>query len=399
MTTISAITIPRSPRIVTIDFLRGLVMFVMALDHVRDFTHHDAFLFDPLDASKTSVLLYITRWITHFCAPTFVLLTGVSARLSGRQKSQKQLSTFLLTRGLWLVFADLVIISFSWTFTPAPFVMLFTVVATIGTGMIILSFLIYLPDTIILVIGLIIIFFHNLLDNVQIVPGTSLIWSLLHQRGLFTWGNNYHYVNGYPILPWTGVMVVGYCMGNLFQPGYEKAKRKRLLKWIGISAIVLFFVLRYFNIYGNPTDWKPGENTTQTLMIFFNVLKYPPSLLYLLITLGPVLLLLSALDDNHISSTNPLVIIGKVPFFYYVLHLYIIHLIGVIIAMSTGHPFSDMVSNIFITGSEKLKGTYGVSLFWVYIIWLLVVIGLYPFCKWYANYKSRHKDWRWLSYL
>jgi uncharacterized membrane protein len=345
------------------------------------------------------VILYITRWVTHFCAPTFVLLTGVAAALLGRKRTKKQLSIFLLTRGIWLVFADLVIISFAWSFNPAPHLMVFNVVSTIGTGMIILSFLIYLPQTLILVIGLFIIFFHDTLDNIQIGPDSPFILSLLHHRNLFVWGDHYNFRVAYPIIPWAGVIAVGYCLGNLFQPGYEAAKRKKLLRWMGISAIILFFVLRYFNIYGNPTEWKAGENSIQTLMIFFNVAKYPPSLLYLLITLGPVLLFLSAVDDSRISSSNPLVIIGRVPFFFYVIHIYVIHLIGVIIALSMGHPFSDMVTDSFITQKKELAGTYGVSLFWVYIIWLIVVFGLYPLCKWYANYKMKHKDWRWLSYL
>jgi len=395
MTSIS----PRSSRIVTIDFVRGLIMVIMALDHVRDFTHYDAYLYDPLDATKTSVILYVTRWITHFCAPTFVLLTGVAASLLGKQRSKKQLFKFLLTRGLWLLIADLLIVSFSWSFNAPPHFMLFGVVAVIGVSMMILSLLIFLPNTIILIFGLIIVFFHNMLDNIHIANGTSLIWSQLHQQSLFVWGNHYNYVTGYPIIPWVGVVALGYCLGTLFQPEYEAAKRKKILRWIGLSAIILFFVLRYFNIYGNPTDWKHGENITASLMNFFNVLKYPPSLLYLLITLGPVLLLLSVLDSTRIRASNPLVIFGRVPLFYYIIHLYIIHLIATAIALATGHRFSDMVSDTFITGSEKLKGTYGVSLFWVYIIWMLLVIGLYPLCKWYANYKMRHKDWWWLSYL
>jgi uncharacterized membrane protein len=399
MNTFANATLTRSPRLLSIDFLRGLVMFIMALDHVRDFIHRDSFLYNPLDPAKTTVILYITRWITHFCAPTFVLLSGVAAYLYGRQRPKKELSFFLFTRGLWLVFVDLVIVSFSWGFNPPPHYSLFGVVAVIGAAMMVLSVLIYLPKTAILWFGLILIFFHNCLDPLQKTGFNSFGWALLHKMSSFIWGNHYTIQVGYPLIPWTGVLALGYYMGTLFEPGYDPWKRKKILGTAGISAIVLFFILRFFNIYGDPSVYKPGETFTVSLMIFFRVLKYPPSLLYLLITLGPVLILLSRLKDDGISPSNPLVIFGRVPLFYYVVHLYFIHLIGVVVALSSGHPFSDMVADTFIFDNKKLAGTYGLSLFWVYIIWILLVIALYPLCRWYADFKSRHRNWRWLSYF
>jgi uncharacterized membrane protein len=400
MNTIASAPLSRSPRLLSIDFLRGLVMFIMALDHVRDFIHRDSFLYDPLDPEKTSIILYITRWITHFCAPTFVLLSGVAAYLYGRQRPKKELSFFLFTRGLWLVFVDLVIVSFSWGFNPPPHYILFGVVAVIGASMMVLALLIYLPKTVILLFGLILIFFHNSLDPLQHSREfSSFGWSLLHQFGFFLWGNHFTIQIGYPLIPWAGVLALGYCMGTLFEPGYDPWKRKKILGLGGTFAVLLFIFLRFFNIYGDPSVYKPGATVIESLMIFFRVLKYPPSLLYLLITLGPVLLLLSRLKDDGISPSNPLVIFGRVPLFYYVIHLYIIHLIGVLVALSSGHPFSDMVADTFIFNNKKLAGTYGLSLFWVYVIWILLAIALYPLCRWYADFKSRHRNWRWLSYF
>ncbi len=390
-----------SSRIVSIDFLRGLIMVIMALDHVRDYIHFDAFLYNPLYASKTYPLLYITRWITHFCAPTFVLLAGVSAYLLGTRISKKILSRFLLTRGLWLIFADLVIVSTGWSFNSPPHFMSFGVVSTIGMSMIILSLLIYLPYKLILAFGITIIALNNCLDNVHFTEGSfaQFTWSLIHERRIFQWGDGYTFSLSYPFLAWAGVMAAGYCLGAIFKPDYDSLKRKHVLRYTGLLAIVLFFVLRYFNIYGDASHWQSGANTTQTVMIFFNVQKYPPSLLFILATLGPVLLFSSFIIDSNISPSNPLVRIGRVPFFYYVLHIYLIHFIAMIVAVSTGHPWTDMVTNSFIFNAPQLKGTYGLSLLWVYVIWVFVIAIMYPLCKWYNNFKHQHKNWRWLSYL
>lgn len=389
-----------SSRLLSIDFLRGLIMVIMALDHVRDFVHFDAYLYYPLDETKTSGILYITRWITHFCAPTFILLAGTSAYLMGQNKTKKQLSSFLFTRGLWLLLAEMTFISFSWSFNPQ--LGLFGVIAAIGVCMMLLSLLIWLPYVAILLVGLSVIFLHNVLNNMHVASDASdalkLGWAIVHDPGLFKW-EGYSLFVGYSILPWVGVMAAGYSLGALFRKGYDAARRRLVLQYTGIVAILAFLVLRYLNIYGNPTGWKSGADATASVMIFFNVLKYPASLQYLLITLGPVLLLLSVLDKVSLKPSNPLVIIGKVPFFYYVIHLYIIHLVAVVIALSTGHPFGDMVTETFVTDSAKLKGTYGLSLIWVYVTWVLLVLALYPLCKWYAGYKQQHKEKKWLSYL
>jgi uncharacterized membrane protein len=390
--------IPESPRKVSIDLLRGLVMFIMALDHVRDLLHADALNFNPLDETKTTALLYATRWVTNFCAPTFVMLAGASAYLMGTRRTRKALSYFLATRGLWLLFVDLVIMSFGWSFTPHAIV--FSVLATMGVSMMILSLLIYLPEGLLPILGFIIVFGHNILDGVQFAPGSlaQFCWSLVHAPGLVQQGS-FSILIGYPVLPWLGVMLCGYGLGILFRPGYHPPRRRRQLLTIGVGAILLFLVLRYLNVYGNPVPWKPGANPLQTLMIFFNVLKYPPSLLFLLITLGPVLLLLAFIADKPLRPDSPLVYLGRVPFFFYVLHFHIIHIIGIIVGVAMGHPLGYMLTYNFVLDTAQIKGNYGVSLIWVYVIWLALVAALYPLCKWYAGYKQRHQDWPWLSYL
>ncbi len=398
MTTASAIPVPASPRLLSIDFLRGLVMVIMALDHVRDLIHFDALLYNPLDETKTSIGLYLTRWVTHFCAPTFVMLAGASVYLVSTRRSREELRHFLLTRGLWLILVDLTFMSFVFSFT--PHLLFFGVIATIGMGMILLSLLLSLPVRAVFSVGLFIILFHNVTDLVQLQPGTPLQFfrGLLRSTAGAQLGS-VTIIAGYPILPWFGVMAAGYGLGSLFRPGYDAAKRKRLLRYVGAGAILLFLVLRYFNIYGNPTPWKPGATATQSVMIFFNVLKYPPSLLFLLITLGPVLIFLSFLDDARIRPTHPLISIGRVPFFYYVLHMHIIHLIAVLVGVIMGIPLAQMLTHNFVLETAKLQGHFGVSLAWVYAIWLLLVLGLYPLCRRYAIYKQQHQDKRWLSYV
>lgn len=387
-----------SYRIQSIDLLRGLVMVIMTLDHVRDLLHHDAFLYNPLDPSKTTPVLYLTRWITHFCAPTFVMLSGTSAYLVGLRKSKKELSRFLFTRGCWLIFVDFAIMCFAFSFTPK--LLAFSVLTVMGAGMILLSLLVYLPERIIPIIGLILIFFHNTLDGIQFTPGTSaqMCWSLLHAPGAAQFGN-ITFLISYPLVPWVGLVMAGYGLGMLFRPDFDPARRKQLLLAIGLSAIFLFIVLRYINIYGDPLRWQTGATATQTLMSFFNVLKYPPSLLFLLVTLGPVLLLLSWLQTVSISSGNPLVVLGRVPLFYFVVHFQVIHLIAIAVAVGMGHPLGAMLTHNFILDTPKIIDNYGLSLPWIYAIWILLVLGLYPLCKRYAMYKQMHREQWWLSYL
>ena len=281
-------------RIASIDLLRGTVMIIMALDHVRDYFHADAYLYGPLDLDKASVALFFTRWITHFCAPIFMFLAGTSAFLIGQKKTKKELSLFLLKRGLWLIFLELTLIVFGWNFDITFTNIYFIVIWALGVSMIILAGLIYLPNKLILLIGILLVAGHNLLDNIH-VAGNNLPafgWALLHDQNFFNW-NGRNILVGYPILPWIGIMALGYCIGNLYTPGYGARKRKKTLLIIGSSAILLFVLIRLINEYGDPSHWSLQSSVVYTFLSFIKVTKYPPSLLYALMTLGPALLFLA----------------------------------------------------------------------------------------------------------
>ena len=387
-------------RIGSIDLLRGLVMIIMALDHVRDYFHSGAFQFDPLDLEKTDGILFFTRWITHFCAPVFMFLAGTSAFLVGQKKSKKELSLFLLKRGIWLVLLELTVINFGWNFDIAFHNIYFIVIWALGISMILLAGLIHLPKTLILIFGIVLITGHNLLDNFH-VEGNNLKafgWALLHEMNFFSWqGKNI--LVGYPILPWIGVMALGYCFGSLYTSEFSPEKRKRLLLLIGGSAVALFVLIRLVNAYGDPFPWNRQPSTFYTFLSFIKANKYPPSLLYILMTLGPSILFLALAENVNNAASKFVSVYGRVPMFYYVLHIFLLHLM----AMAAAGFFTDHSWNIFILKqplwfTEDLKG-YGFSLGVVYIVWTIVVIALYPLCKWYDRYKMNHKEKWWLSYL
>jgi uncharacterized membrane protein len=383
-----------STRIESIDLLRGIVMIIMALDHVRDYFHADAFLFNPLDLQKTNVALFATRWITHLCAPVFVFLAGTSAFLVGSRKGKSELSSFLLKRGLWLIVLEFTVINFAWFFNINFELMALTVIWALAISMIVLGITIYLPFRIILALGIILVFGHNLLDSIHI---DSVWWSLLHEQSGFQLGHFFVYV-GYPLLPWIGTMFLGYCFGSLYLPSVKPEQRKKLLLQLGIAATLLFVVLRITDVYGEPYKWTAQESGTFTFLSFMNVTKYPPSLLYLLITLGPSLIFL-ALSENLKGKISQYVIsLGRVPMFYYIVHIAFVHFIALFAAKATGFDFSDMVFNTWVTDSPDLKG-YGFSLGVTYLVWIAVVLVLMPLCIWYDGYKIRNKEKWWLSYL
>jgi uncharacterized membrane protein len=389
----------KTKRIESIDLLRGIIIIIMALDHVRDYFHADAYLYSPTDLSKTSGILFFTRWITHFCAPVFAFLAGASAFLNGLKKTKKELSLFLLTRGLWLVALEFLIITLEWTFNPSYNVFLVQVIWALGISMIFLAGLIYLPRKAILVTGIILIAAHNLLDNVH-VPGTgpaSIFWAFLHEQRFFMIGNTGLFV-GYPIIPWIGIMATGYCFGALYAPKYDAARRKRTLIYLGAGAIALFIILRGANLYGEPSPWSAQTNPLFSFFSFLNTSKYPPSLLYTLMTLGPSFLFLAFAEGPLNRFTARLVVIGRVPMFFYILHIVFIHLLAVFAAVITGYKASDMVLSTWVTDSPQLRG-YGFSLLTVYLLWVAVVIALYPLCKWYDAYKRNHREKQWLSYI
>jgi uncharacterized membrane protein len=374
-------------RLHSIDVLRGLVIVLMALDHVRDY--FTDVRFDPLDLTQTSGTLFMTRWITHFCAPIFIFLAGMSAQLVGRRCTPLQLSRFLFTRGAWLVVLELTVMNFAFNFNLRyEMGVLLQVIWAIGASMIVLSALVRLPVRVVGAIGLVMIVGHNLLDGIS--PGQfgawAPLWNVLHVPGAIAGG----YLL-YPLIPWLGVMALGFAMGTLFD--FEPERRRRMLLILGSSAIAGFVLLRLLNGYGDPQPWSVQESFGFTLLSFLDVAKYPPSLAYVLMTLGPALLLLAVLERARGRFADILETFGRVPLFFYVLHFFLAHLAAGVVAMAMG--FGTTV----LTGSFlEFPKEWGVGLPAVYVAWLLVIATLYPACRWYAALKRRRKDW-WLSYL
>lgn len=392
-------TRPKSTRIESIDLLRGLVMVIMALDHVRDYFHIGAMVSDPADLETTTPLLFFTRFITHYCAPVFIFLAGTSAFLFGRNKTVNQLRRFLFSRGLWLVFIEVTLMSLLWWFDLSFGFFNLQVIWAIGLCMIALSILIHLPFRAILITGLILVFGHNLLDSIT-VSGTSptaVAWYVLHQPAFVQFGERWVSFL-YPILPWIGVMALGYCFGQLYHNNFNARIRKRWLLILGFGCIGLFLLLRGVNIYGDPVAWSIQKNSTFTFLSFINVMKYPPSLLFLLITMGPAFLFLFATEKIKNFISDFFIVFGRVPFFYYVIHVFVIHVAAMIGLEITGGSWREMIltNDVFIQG--KLA-EYGYSLGVVYLVWIGIVMLLYPVCLWYMKYKLRNRDKWWLSYL
>lgn len=386
-------------RIQSIDLLRGIVMIIMALDHVRDYFHADAFLFNPLDLSQTNVPLFFTRWITHFCAPVFVFLAGTSAFLVGSRKGMAELSSFLFKRGVWLLVLEFTIINIAWFFNFQFSLIALTVIWALGIGMIVLAAAIHLPFKVILGLGLLLVVGHNLLDPIK-MTGTdtpAVLWSLVHEYKGFQLDPFFLFV-GYPIIPWTGIMLLGYCFGQLYLPKTDARFRKNVLIRSGVAMIILFVVLRLINSYGDPFPWSVQKNGVFTFLSFINVTKYPPSLDYILVMLGPSFIFLAFAENLRGKFSQYVIALGRVPMFYYITHLYLIHIIAVVAALATGFEFSDMVFNTWVTDSANLRG-YGFSLAVTYFVWITVVLALFPLCLWYDRYKTNNKQKWWLSYL
>lgn len=390
-------------RIESIDILRGIVMVIMALDHVRDYFHIEAFTGDPLDLNTTTPILYFTRWITHFCAPIFVFLSGTSIYLQSLRKSKSELSQFLIKRGLWLIFAEVCIITFGWTFNPFYNVLILQVIWTIGISMVILGLLIRLPFNFIFILGLIIVLGHNFLDFPESTKGfqPGFVWDLVHHGHFvpYPYAPNHVLLIVYPFLPWTGLMMLGYCTGVFFTSKYSPDQRKKVFRFIGFGLLTLFVLIRYVNIYGDPDEWTIQKNGVLTFLSFINVHKYPPSLLFMCITIGLAFLMLSILEQIKNPFTTVMRTYGRVAFFYYILHIYLIHLIATICFFANGHSLQDAFSSIQNLPFLFLIPGEGYNLLIVYLIWLSVIILLYPLCKWYDDYKSNHKEKQWLSYL
>ena len=390
----------KSSRIESIDLLRGIVMIVMALDHVRDYFHASAFVYNPEDLNHTNVFLFFTRWITHFCAPIFVFLAGTSAYLYGSHKTKKDLSAFLLTRGLWLVFVELFILSLFRTFNPSYHFLNLQVIWVIGVSMICLSGMIYMKRSLLLVTGILLITCHNLLDNVHIAGNSipAFLWALLHDPGYFKFGYFTFHVH-YPAIPWVGIIAVGYCSGSLFARGYNPARRRTNLLSLGLITTALFMIVRYINIYGDFSHWSVQKNAAFTLLSLLNVTKYPPSLQYVLMTLGPALIFLALAEKPFNGLAKKITVLGRVPMFYYLLHILLIHLFALVAAVLSGYRWSDMILTTMIQRSPALKG-YGFNLLTVYVVWIALIFVLYPICKWFDRYKRIHRSGQWwLSYM
>jgi uncharacterized membrane protein len=391
------------PRLDSVDFVRGVVMAVMALDHVRDFFHVYAKSFDPLDPSKTWTALFFTRWVTHFCAPTFVFLAGTGAFLSTRRgKTKRELSWFLLTRGLWLVLLELTLVRLGWFFNFDYHLSMVQVIWAIGWSMVVLAGLVFLPTRVIAAFGLALICLHNLLDGWKAESFGALrwLWVLLHEQNVLAPRGDVFVFVAYPLVPWVGVMAAGYAFGQLLTLGRER--RRRVLLTVGGSTVALFVVLRWLNVYGDPTPWaSQARGAWYTFLSFLNTQKYPPSLLFLLMTLGPSVIAVALFDRGREPGalTKPFVVFGRVPLFYYLLHVPLIHLVAVVFSYAEYGRAEWLFLNWPPPGAPQLEPAgYGYDLWVVYLVWLGVVLALYPLCRWFAGVKRRRRD-AWLSYL
>lgn len=400
-------------RIDSVDLLRGLVMVIMLIDHTREYVHADAFRFSPTDLNKTNVALFLTRWVTHFCAPTFVFLAGTSVYLQkARGKSLPELSKFLLTRGLWLIVLEFTIIRFSLFFNfDYSFIGLAEVIWIFGVSMIVLAALIHLPVRVITALGIGVIALHNLFDRFAVPPAVSMagtpapdtlqkLWLFLHQPGFVPLAPNVKMFVAYPILPWVGVMAVGYALGVVYT--WEAERRRKFLLKLGLMLTALFVILRATNLYGDPQIWTTQTSSIFTFLSFLNTTKYPASLLFLLMTLGPALMILSWTDKiNEQSEDNFLsrifITFGRVPLFYFVLQMFVAHIFGILLSLLAGKSIGFYFLN-FPNSATDAPPDAGFPLWVVYAVWLAGLMILYPLCRWYGKIKQGRRGFP-FSYL
>jgi uncharacterized membrane protein len=391
--------LPARIRLREIDMLRGLVIALMALDHVRDYFLTGSFLFSAVDPDRSYAALYATRWITHLCAPTFVFLAGVSAFLqAAKGKPTPDLSRFLLLRGLWLVAIEVTVVGLGWSFAVPPPLFL-QVIWAIGCSMVALAAMVWLPRGAVLAIGIAIVAGHNLLDPLKPddFGALALAWKFLHVGGRLSVGDIPIGFVSYPVLPWIGVMALGYGSGSLFLQPAEK--RDRTLLVLGAAMIALFVVLRGFNLYGDPAPWAPREDWVRSVMAFLNVRKYPPSLMYVLATLGIAFALIPLLARLRGPAARLLQTFGAVPLFFYVVHIYVVHASAIAANAALGRDVSGMF-NFFVTVGRAPEQYLhlGFPLAGIYVAWIVVLVLLYPLCRRWGEVKRTRKNW-WLSYL
>ena len=385
-------------RINSIDITRGLVMVIMALDHMRDFMHSSSMSQDPTNLQTTTTLLFMTRWVTHLCAPTFVFLSGVSAFISYRRSMNiSESRAFLLKRGIWLIVLEFTFVNFALWFDIHFRFMIMEVISAIGLSFIILSFMLKLPSRIIGITGLIIIFSHNLLQSVS-VPSNAVaifITSVLYRPSMLQLGPNFSIFTAYPLIQWLGIMLAGFACGEFFDLSSEI--RKKIFLRIGLAALSLFVIIRFINIYGDPSSWSMQKSPLFTFLSFINLTKYPPSLLFILLFLGIAFLVLFTSEKINNRFSNILSVYGKVPLFYFIIHLFIIHSLMFAMLYIQGFSNKDLLFGAFKNGRPETGG--GVQLPLIYLIWLSVVLLLYPLCKLFGGYKSQHKENKLLRYL
>ncbi len=385
-------------RIHSLDIMRGAVIVLMAIDHVRDFWSQEAFA--PEDLTQTTPGYFFTRWITHFCAPVFVFLAGASARLyADKVQDTGAVSRFLLVRGLWLIAVEILIVNLAWSLAPlwASWGFFLQVIWAIGVSMVALAALVWLPVLWIGVISLAMIFFHNAFNAVVPTDLGSLgwLWQVLHEGGWVALNaqGNWGVYFAYPLIPWIGVMGAGYVFGQLMH--WPADQRRRALLYLGLGAIALFVLLRFSNLYGDTGVWSQQKNALYTLMSFINTQKYPPSLLFLLMTLGPALLLLILFERRQARVFQVLRVFGRVPFFFYLLHFFFIHFTALLYFRLVHGQWFSLVNN---QNSANWPDFYQPSLLRLYLAWGLTVWVFYYLCRWYDRYKSSHSHW-WLKYL
>jgi uncharacterized membrane protein len=390
-------------RVQSVDALRGAIMMLMAIDHIRDFVARSAQQFLPTDLTRTTPAIFFTRWITHFCAPVFLLTAGLGAYLwmMRGHHSKGELSRLMVTRGIWLIVLEVTIlrvIMFSQvSYTASP--VLLIILWAIGLSMIVLAVLIYLPMRVLAGVSIAIVALHNLLAG---IPAESFgraawTWNILYQRGAVAVGG-ITFRPAYPVLPWIGVMAGGYCLGSVF--AWDAHRRRRFLVRLGLALTAAFVVVRFINFYGDPAPWSHQVSPVFTLLSFLNVTKYPPSLDFLLMTLGPALVAMAWLEGFQFRSSNPLIVFGRVPFFYYIAHMFVAHAIAIALnyARYGAHSFLWIAPPSMGSPGNLFPANYGFSLWTVYAVWLVVLALLYPVCLWFARLKQRRHDW-WLTYL
>ncbi len=392
-----------SDRLISLDALRGVAMVIMALDHVRDFFHIGAMSFSPDDLTRTTPILFFTRWVTHMCAPTFVFGAGVGSFLRlKRDGSKARLSWFLLTRGVWLIAIELTVMRLAMNFSFAPqYPWLLLILWAIGISMVALALLIHLPRPMLALFSIAVLFLHNALDGLRAAQFGSFapLWQMAHQPGVFLVGG-IPVVVAYPVLPWIALMAAGFCAGPLFT--LERERRRRVFLAAGLGLIALFVALRALNLYSDPRPWSTQPAAIFTVLSFLNATKYPPSLAFLALTMGAAMLILAFLERRSLSSRHPLVLFGRVPFFYYVGHFWVAHILAAIFAWvrygsaARAFLFAPLPS---MGGPGRLfPADFGYSLAVTYIVWIGVVVLMYPLCRWFAGVKFAQRRW-WAGYL